>query len=155
MKLLISAYACAPNRGSDHAVGWNWATEAHRLGHEIWAFVSPAHHDSIKRACDEIPGLDGIHWVFPEVKGWPLKQAVEPKWERTYNVLWQRAALRAARDLGITTVGFTGNADSPMIGLCDLCLQVPSGATPLIQQIHIVAAHAICGIVEQALFGTA
>lgn len=99
MKLLISAYACAPNRGSDHAVGWNWATEAHRLGHEIWAFVSPAHHDSIKRACDEIPGLDGIHWVFPEVKGWPLKQAVEPKWERTYNVLWQRAALRDARDL--------------------------------------------------------
>ena len=35
VKLLISAYACAPNRGSDYAVGWNWATEAHRLGHEI------------------------------------------------------------------------------------------------------------------------
>ncbi|OAF19341.1 hypothetical protein AXW67_36775 [Bradyrhizobium neotropicale] len=46
-----------------------------------------------------MPGLDGIHWVFPEVEGWPLKQAVEPKWERTYNVLWQRAALRDARDL--------------------------------------------------------
>jgi glycosyltransferase involved in cell wall biosynthesis len=99
MKLLISAYACAPNRGSDHAVGWNWATEAHRLGHEIWAFVSPAHRESIKRACDEIPDLNGIHWVFPEVRGWSLKQAVEPKWERTYNLLWQRSALRTARDL--------------------------------------------------------
>lgn len=99
MKLLISAYACAPNRGSDHAVGWNWATEAHKLGHEIWAFVSPAHRESIKRACDEIPGLEGIHWVFPEVKGWSLKQGVEPKWERTYNLLWQRAALHHACDL--------------------------------------------------------
>jgi glycosyltransferase involved in cell wall biosynthesis len=99
MKLLISAYACAPNRGSDHAVGWNWATEAHRLGHEIWAFVSPAHRESIKRACEEIPGLEGIHWVFPEVMGWSLEQGVEPKWERTYNLLWQRAALRYACDL--------------------------------------------------------
>lgn len=99
MKLLISAYACAPNLGSDHAVGWNWATEASRLGHEIWALVSPAHRDSIKRACDENAALGAIHWVFPEVKTWPLKQAVEPKWERTYNLLWQRAALRRARDL--------------------------------------------------------
>ena len=49
MKLLISAYACVPNLGSDHAVGWNWVTEAHRLGHEIWAFVSPAHR---KRSSD-------------------------------------------------------------------------------------------------------
>ena len=32
MKLLISTYACLPNRGSDHGVGWNWTTEAHRLG---------------------------------------------------------------------------------------------------------------------------
>ena len=99
MKILLSVYACAPNLGSDHAVGWNWATEAQRLGHEIWALVSPAHRESIKRACDEDPTLDGIHWVFPEVRRWPLKQAVEPKWERTYNLLWQRAALRHAREL--------------------------------------------------------
>jgi glycosyltransferase involved in cell wall biosynthesis len=99
LKILLSIYACAPNRGSDHAVGWNWATEARKLGHEIWALVSPAHRESIKRACDGNPDLEGIHWVFPEVKGWPLKQAVEPKWERTYNLLWQRAALPHARDL--------------------------------------------------------
>lgn len=99
MKLLLSVYACAPNIGSDHAVGWNWVTEAHKLGHEVWALVSPAHRESIKRACLENPNLAGIHWIFPEVAGWPLKQAVEPKWERTYNLLWQRAALRDVRNL--------------------------------------------------------
>jgi len=46
-----------------------------------------------------MPALAGIHWVFPEVKAWSLKQAVEPKWERTYNLLWQRVALRHAREL--------------------------------------------------------
>jgi glycosyltransferase involved in cell wall biosynthesis len=99
MKLLISAYACAPNRGSEHSVGWNWATEAHRLGHEVWALVSPAHRDAIEHACREDAATRGIRWVFPELSYWPLEQATEPKWERTYNLLWQKAALKAARAL--------------------------------------------------------
>ena len=66
---------------------------------KIWALVSPAHRDLIKRACDENAALRDIHWFFPEVKAWPLKQAVEPNWERTYNLLWQRAALHEAREL--------------------------------------------------------
>jgi D-sedoheptulose 7-phosphate isomerase len=63
------------------------------------------------------------------------------------------AALKAARELGLKTVGLTGNREVPMTGLCDLCLAAPSSETPLIQQIHIVAAHAICAIVERDLFG--
>ena len=64
------------------------------------------------------------------------------------------AALRAARDIGITTVGFTGNAPgaAAMLPLCALVLAAPSDDTPLIQQIHITAAHAICEIVERNLF---
>lgn len=99
MKLLISAYACAPNHGSDHGIGWNWTTEARRLGHEVWALVSPAHREAIERASRDDATAGGIHWVFPELRYWPLQPAVEPKWERTYNLLWQRAALIAAREL--------------------------------------------------------
>lgn len=63
------------------------------------------------------------------------------------------AALKAAREQGVITVGMTGNRQSAMTALCDLCLAAPSEETPLIQQIHIVAAHAICGVVERDLFG--
>jgi D-sedoheptulose 7-phosphate isomerase len=70
---------------------------------------------------------------------------------RSPNVL---AALKAARDLGLTTVGFTGDGRRQMSSVCDYCLAAPSSETPLIQQIHIVAAHAICGLVEHALFGS-
>ena len=63
------------------------------------------------------------------------------------------AALKAARELKIVTVGLTGNRDAPMNALCDHRLAAPSDETQLIQQIHIVAAHAICGLVEQQLFG--
>jgi len=70
---------------------------------------------------------------------------------RSPNVL---AALAAARELGIVTVGFTGTAPgaAAMLPLCHLVLAAPSDDTPLIQQIHITAAHAICEIVERNLF---
>ncbi len=64
------------------------------------------------------------------------------------------AALAAAREIGVATVGFTGTAPgaTAMRPLCDVVLAAPSDDTPLIQQIHITAAHAICEIVERNLF---
>ena len=67
---------------------------------------------------------------------------------RSPNVI---AALQAARAIGVTTIGFCGSG-SQMRPLCDLILAVPSEQTALIQQIHITAFHAICGIVERELF---
>jgi D-sedoheptulose 7-phosphate isomerase len=64
------------------------------------------------------------------------------------------AALRAAREIDVTTVGFTGTAPgaAAMRPLCDHVLAAPSADTPLIQQMHITAGHAICEIVERNLF---
>lgn len=63
------------------------------------------------------------------------------------------AALKAARETEVTTIGFTGDGEREMNALCDYALRVPSSSTPQIQQIHIVAAHAICGLVELHMFG--
>jgi len=63
------------------------------------------------------------------------------------------AALQAARELGLTTIGFTRHAQTAMHALCDLTLGVPAEETALIQQIHITAGHAICHLVEHELFG--
>jgi D-sedoheptulose 7-phosphate isomerase len=68
---------------------------------------------------------------------------------RSPNVI---AALKAAREGGLTTIGLTGSGAGLMQPLCDHCLVAPAEETPLIQQIHIVAAHAICGLVERGLF---
>ena len=69
---------------------------------------------------------------------------------RSPNIL---AALRAARDLGITTMGFTGADGGAMKDFCDVCLFATSQETPLIQQIHITAAHVVCNLVEHSMFG--
>jgi D-sedoheptulose 7-phosphate isomerase len=69
---------------------------------------------------------------------------------RSPNVI---TALKAARECGVTTIGFTGRAPGGLMQpFCDHFLSAPSEETPLIQQIHIVAAHAICGLVESSLF---
>ena len=68
---------------------------------------------------------------------------------RSPNIL---AALKAAREAGLKTIGFGGSGGA-MRALCDLFLAAPSDQTAQIQQIHIVAAHAICGLVEQELCG--
>ncbi len=61
-------------------------------------------------------------------------------------------ALEAATEIGIHTVRFGGEGESRLSAACESIVAAPSRSTPLIQQIHIVAAHVICGLVEQAIY---
>lgn len=60
-------------------------------------------------------------------------------------------ALKAAREMNLVTVGFSGTAETEMRSLCRHFLAVPSQETAIIQQIHMVAGHVICALVERAL----
>ncbi len=62
-------------------------------------------------------------------------------------------ALEAARSAGLVTVGLVGRDTEQMEGLCDHLIAVPVQDTQRIQEIHIAAGHAMCEIVEAALFG--
>ena len=62
------------------------------------------------------------------------------------------AALEAARAKGISTVGFTGQGGGKMAILCDVCVIIPSSSTPRVQEGHEVLGHAICGMIESAIF---
>ena len=63
-------------------------------------------------------------------------------------------AVEVARQRGLKTGGFTGEkGHQTMAPKCDLCLVVPSPDTPRVQEAHEFVWHAICGMVEQALFG--
>lgn len=61
-------------------------------------------------------------------------------------------ALRTAKAAGAVTIGFTGEDPRDMGPLSDIVLAAPSASTPLIQQVHMAAAHVICEIVEKSLF---
>lgn len=60
-------------------------------------------------------------------------------------------ALLAARNMGITTVGFLGAGGGIMIENCDLVFMVPGNETGRIQECHITAGHALMEYVEDKL----
>jgi D-sedoheptulose 7-phosphate isomerase len=67
---------------------------------------------------------------------------------RSPNIL---AALRTARQQGLITIAFTGTKGKTLGELCDHLFVSPSDDTPVVQQIHLTAAHGICDEIEQAM----
>ncbi len=67
---------------------------------------------------------------------------------RSANVV---AGLRAAREVGLTTVAMTGAEPGPVGEAAELCIAVPSRETPRVQEGHMLAAHTICEWVEARL----
>jgi D-sedoheptulose 7-phosphate isomerase len=58
------------------------------------------------------------------------------------------AAVAAAKVMGITSIGLTGQAGGQLRSACDICICVPSGETNHIQEMHIAVGHFVCGYVE-------
>ena len=62
-------------------------------------------------------------------------------------------ALRSARELGVTTVGLSGNGGGQMRSLCGHNIVIPSTVTMNIQEAHLTLEHIFCMMVERCLFG--
>lgn len=63
-----------------------------------------------------------------------------------------KALKRGIRDEAVT-IGFAGRDGGKMAGLCDHLLVVKHNRTARIQELHILAAHIICGLVDEIMFG--
>lgn len=62
-------------------------------------------------------------------------------------------AVATARRLGVTTIAMTGAKGDVFAASCDLALVTPSDVTSHIQEGHIAMGHALCLLVERAIFG--
>ena len=60
-------------------------------------------------------------------------------------------AVAVAKELGVTTVAWTGETGGQLKSMCD-CICIPSPDTAHIQECHIMVGHILCGLVEKAYF---
>lgn len=60
------------------------------------------------------------------------------------------AGLAKAREMGLKTIAMTGSGGGKCTDLADVLLDVPSNATPRVQESHAVIYHIICELVEDA-----
>ena len=66
------------------------------------------------------------------------------------------AAMRAAREIGLSSVALTGNGGGRMAGLIapgDVHICVPHARTMRIQEVHLLALHCLCDGIDDQLFG--
>jgi glycosyltransferase involved in cell wall biosynthesis len=97
MRILLSAYACAPDRGSEPGGGWNWARELARCGHDVTVLTLPDSAAEIAAAMRERP-ITGLSF---EYVGTPEPAQRVPGQPGVYvdYVAWQWAAYVRAKEL--------------------------------------------------------
>lgn len=99
MRILISAYACEPGRGSEPEVGLRTVLAA-ATRHEVWVITRANNVAAVEAAVAEAAPAGAVHVVGLDLGGrWPAVK----RWGRPglylYYDRWQRAAARTARAL--------------------------------------------------------
>ena len=59
-------------------------------------------------------------------------------------------ALVKAREMRLTTIGFLGRDGGTIKAACDMALVIENADTPRVQEMHILAAHIMCELVEDS-----
>jgi len=99
MKVLVSAYACEPNRGSEPEVGWRWMTEMSKY-HEIVVLTRANNKEVIESYIMEHPqACRGIRFVYFDLSDSFKKWKKRLNIHELYYILWQRKARKKIDEL--------------------------------------------------------
>jgi glycosyltransferase involved in cell wall biosynthesis len=93
MRVLISAYACGPGRGSEPAAGWEFARIAAER-HDVWVLTRAANRAAIESRRHSA-GLAGARFVYLDSPAMLWCRRL-PYGKQAYYLAWQRLAGRAA-----------------------------------------------------------
>ena len=95
LKVLVSAYACEPNRGSESGIGWNWVREISKSC-DVWVITRANNRPLIERAL-ATETLCNTHFVYFDVPRWIGFWKKGQRGVRVYYYLWQVGAYFTAR----------------------------------------------------------
>jgi len=102
LKVLMSAYACEPGKGSEPGVGWNVAREMANY-HDIWVITRANNRPVIEAELANYP-VDGLHFVYYDLPRWARWWKKGGRGIQLYYYLWQLGiyplAKRLHRDVG-------------------------------------------------------
>jgi glycosyltransferase involved in cell wall biosynthesis len=98
LKVLISAYACEPDKGSEPGVGWNWAKQIAKFA-EAWVITRANNSDSIEKALEKEPIFSNLHFVYYDPPKWLTFWKKKTKGLYLFYFLWQIGAYKVARRL--------------------------------------------------------
>jgi len=96
MRILVFAYACDPEHGSEPGAGWVWSCMLAQLG-EAWVVTRANNRAPIERALPTLPERERPHFVYVDLPRWARFWKRGQRGVHLYYLLWQLAAVRRAR----------------------------------------------------------
>lgn len=91
LKILLSAYACEPGKGSEPGVGWNFAR--HLADHnETWVLTRSNNRQVIEDELTRNP-VSGLHVIYHDLPPWARFWKRGQKGVQLYYYLWQITAI--------------------------------------------------------------
>ena len=97
MKLLLSAYACEPNRGSEEGVGWNVVIQAAKH-HEVWVLTRSFYRSAIEAELNR-QQLSNLHFIYFDPFNWTADWRDTQGAVQLHYYLWQIQAYFIGRSL--------------------------------------------------------
>lgn len=95
LRVLVSAYACEPGKGSEPGLGWNIISHLGKH-HEVYAITAQEQRAAIEAYIAEHPHPN-VHWIYPHMPAWiPSKRRLS-KLIRVHYYLWQIVTYRAIK----------------------------------------------------------
>ncbi len=89
MRILLSAFACCPGKGSEPGTGWHWAGALADLGHEVTVLTWSDHREEILASRPQ-----GVDFRFIDIPTSPAPRFTKHLWAYDAYGRWQDAALR-------------------------------------------------------------
>ncbi len=94
----------------------------------------------------------GFEYVFArQLQGLAYKGDVAIGLTTSGNSANVLSGFRAAREIGATTVAFTGNGGGDVVKLADINIVGPTGPSWKVQEVHLTLGHIMCELVEAKL----
>lgn len=92
LRILLSAYACEPGKGSEPGVGWNWALTLVRRGHEVWVLTRRNNQTNIETEYNRLDPViqDRLHFLYYDLPRWASWWKKGGRGVHLYYALWQR-----------------------------------------------------------------
>ena len=98
MRILLSAYACEPHRGSEPGVGWGWALAYARQGHCVTVLTRANNRESIDSESAQLEGFS-VRFEYCDLPAWATWWKKGASGIVVYYSIWQWLAYRLAKRL--------------------------------------------------------
>jgi len=97
LKVLMSAYACEPSKGSEPGVGWNMAWEMAKY-HHVWVLTRANNKSVIERELTNNPALR-LHFIYYDLPKWAMLWKRGGLGVQFYYIFWQICVYFLSKDL--------------------------------------------------------